>query len=149
MQGVGRSAAAVQAPPDFFRFVEIQFIFSVYDRCTIKEKKGSDRMFRILVVEDDKNARRLMEAVLTRYGYEPICAKDGVEALEILDLQFIGLQVEGVDDVVLSLALGAGESPGLFVNFDVCIFVKKISGYYSFVIVKNHISTLLFAQTLT
>ena len=55
--------------------------------------KGSDVMFRILVVEDDKNARRLMSAVLSRYGYEPICAADGVEALEILDHKHIDLVV--------------------------------------------------------
>lgn len=48
-------------------------------------------MFRILVAEDDKNARRLMSAVLSRYGYEPICAEDGVEALEILDHKHIDL----------------------------------------------------------
>ena len=46
-------------------------------------------MFRILVVEDDKNARRWMEAVLTRYGYEPTTAADGVEALEVLDHKHI------------------------------------------------------------
>ena len=34
-------------------------------------------MFQIMVVEDDKNVRRLMETVLTRYGYEPIPARDG------------------------------------------------------------------------
>jgi DNA-binding response OmpR family regulator len=50
-------------------------------------------MFRILVVEDDKNARRLMAAVLTRYGYEPVCAADGVEALEILDHKHIDLVI--------------------------------------------------------
>ncbi len=56
-------------------------------------EKGSDEMFRILVVEDDKNARRLMAAVLTRYGYEPVCAADGVEALEILDHKHIDLVI--------------------------------------------------------
>ena len=50
-------------------------------------------MFRILVVEDDKNARRWMEAVLTRYGYEPTTAADGVEALEVLDHKHIDLIV--------------------------------------------------------
>jgi len=50
-------------------------------------------MFRILVVEDDKNARRLMAAVLTRYGYEPVCAADGVEALDILDHKHIDLVI--------------------------------------------------------
>ena len=48
-------------------------------------------MFRILVVEDDKNTRRLMSAVLTRYGYEPLLAVDGVEALEILDHKHVDL----------------------------------------------------------
>ena len=50
-------------------------------------------MFRILVVEDDKNARRLMAAVLSRYGYEPVCAEDGEEALEILDHKHIDLVI--------------------------------------------------------
>ncbi len=48
-------------------------------------------MFQILVVEDDKNVRRLMAAVLTRYGYEPTLACDGVEALEVLDRKHIDL----------------------------------------------------------
>ncbi|MBQ5612080.1 MAG: response regulator transcription factor [Clostridia bacterium] len=48
-------------------------------------------MFQILIVEDDKNARRLMEAILTRYGYEPITACDGVEALEIMDRKHVDL----------------------------------------------------------
>ncbi len=48
-------------------------------------------MFRILVVEDDKNTRRLMEAVLSQNGYEPVPACDGVEALEILDKKHIDL----------------------------------------------------------
>ena len=50
-------------------------------------------MFQILVVEDDKNARRLMEAVLTRYGYEPITACNGEDALEILDHRHVDLIV--------------------------------------------------------
>ena len=48
-------------------------------------------MFRILVVEDDKNTRRLMSAVLIRYGYEPLLAADGVEALGILDHKHVDL----------------------------------------------------------
>ncbi len=48
-------------------------------------------MFQILVVEDDKNVRRLMAAVLTRYGYEPILAGDGLEALDILDRKHVDL----------------------------------------------------------
>ena len=42
-------------------------------------------MFQILVAEDDKNTRRLMEAVLKEHGYHPILARDGLEALKLLD----------------------------------------------------------------
>lgn len=42
-------------------------------------------MFNIMVVEDDKNARKLMETVLSRGGYTPISAEDGEKALEALD----------------------------------------------------------------
>lgn len=42
-------------------------------------------MFRILVVDDDANTRKLRAAVLKQYGYEPILASDGKEALEVLD----------------------------------------------------------------
>jgi DNA-binding response OmpR family regulator len=48
-------------------------------------------MFHILVVEDNANTRRLMEAVLTQHGYQPILAADGVEALEILDKKHVDL----------------------------------------------------------
>ena len=48
-------------------------------------------MFQILVVEDDKNVRRLMETVLTRYGYEPLLAADGYEALAVLDHKHVDL----------------------------------------------------------
>ena len=48
-------------------------------------------MFRILVVEDDVNTRKLMQAVLSQNGYEPVPAADGVEALDILDKKHIDL----------------------------------------------------------
>jgi len=48
-------------------------------------------MFKILVVEDDANTRKLMAAVLYQNGYEPILAKDGVDALEIMDTHHVDL----------------------------------------------------------
>ena len=48
-------------------------------------------MFRILVVEDDVNTRKLMQAVHSQNGYEPVPAADGVEALDILDKKHIDL----------------------------------------------------------
>ncbi|MGE5676830.1 MAG: response regulator transcription factor [Pseudomonadota bacterium] len=42
-------------------------------------------MFNILVVEDDKNLRKLMSAVLRQNGYNVLDAGDGTEALDIID----------------------------------------------------------------
>ena len=50
-------------------------------------------MFNILVVEDDFNTRRLMCAVLERYGYHPIPATDGVDALEQMDKKHVDLVI--------------------------------------------------------
>lgn len=48
-------------------------------------------MFDILVVEDDRSTRLLMEAVLRRGGYNPILAVDGLDALEIMDHKHVDL----------------------------------------------------------
>ncbi len=50
-------------------------------------------MFKIMVAEDDKNTSKLMKAILTRGGYEVVCASDGAEALEMMDRQHIDLIV--------------------------------------------------------
>lgn len=50
-------------------------------------------MFNILVVEDDKNLRRLIQAVLKQNGYSVYAAKDGIEALELLDQNYIDLMI--------------------------------------------------------
>ena len=50
-------------------------------------------MFHILVVDDDKNFRRLMKAVLESNGYTVTTAADGEEALRALDQEHIDLAV--------------------------------------------------------
>ena len=50
-------------------------------------------MFSILVVEDDKNTAKLMDAVLQQNGYEVIPAKDGLDALDQMDSHHIDLIV--------------------------------------------------------
>lgn len=50
-------------------------------------------MFNILVVEDDASTRRLMETVLTQNGYRAQLARDGVEALELMDRTQVDLIV--------------------------------------------------------
>ena len=50
-------------------------------------------MFNILVVEDDVNTRRLVCTVLERYGYHPIPATDGVDALEQMEKKHVDLVI--------------------------------------------------------
>ncbi len=50
-------------------------------------------MFNILVVDDDKNIRRLIQAVLETENYTVSCAADGLEALNVLGEQHIDLIV--------------------------------------------------------
>ncbi len=50
-------------------------------------------MFQILVAEDDKSLRRLIETFLIKNGYTVHCACDGNEALDILDKEHIDLIV--------------------------------------------------------
>lgn len=50
-------------------------------------------MFQIMVVEDDINARRLMQAVIEQNGYAAIPASDGAEALALMDKKHVDLIV--------------------------------------------------------
>ena len=53
-------------------------------------------MFHILIVEDDKNLRRLMEAVLTQNGYHVVPANDGQEALDLLESVYVDLIISDI-----------------------------------------------------
>ena len=50
-------------------------------------------MFQILVADDDKNIRRLFQAVLEEAGYRVHTAANGEEALAVLDREYIDLVV--------------------------------------------------------
>ena len=50
-------------------------------------------MFKILVVEDDENTRKLIRAVLKRSKFEVLLAEDGVVALELMDSEHVDLVV--------------------------------------------------------
>ena len=80
-------------------------------------------MFSILVVEDDDNARRLMETVLRHGGYEAIIAADGAEALERMrerhvDLAVVDLMMPRMDGYEFTEALRRyrDETPVLMVT---------------------------------
>ena len=48
-------------------------------------------MFRILVVDDDKNTRKYIGAVLEENNYTVFTAQDGEEALDIIDREYVDL----------------------------------------------------------
>lgn len=50
-------------------------------------------MFRILVVDDDRNTRRLMRAVLEEARYEVVTAENGEDALRVMDETHVDLVV--------------------------------------------------------
>ena len=50
-------------------------------------------MFRILVAEDDRGTRRLMQDTLTDAGYEPMLAADGMQTLGLLAEKHVDLLI--------------------------------------------------------
>lgn len=50
-------------------------------------------MFNILVVDDDKNTRRLFKAVLESENYTVFTASNGLEALDVMDQEHVDLVV--------------------------------------------------------
>lgn len=72
-------------------------------------------MISILVVEDDKHVRRLLEAVLKREGYDVFTAEDGHKALDVLDAQHIDLiildiMMPGMDGYEFAAEVRAADS---------------------------------------
>ena len=78
--------------PCGFSFEFIFSLLSVILKTDNRDYKEHD-MFKIMVTEDDRNTSKLMKAIITRGGYEVVCAADGVEALELMDRQHIDLIV--------------------------------------------------------
>lgn len=50
-------------------------------------------MFKVLVVEDNKNLRKLMTTYLKRNNYETLEAEDGEQALDIIDKNHVDLMI--------------------------------------------------------
>lgn len=53
-------------------------------------------MVRILVAEDDRNANKLICAVLRKAGYEPLPAANGEEALDVLETNHVDMLISDV-----------------------------------------------------
>ncbi len=50
-------------------------------------------MFNILVVDDDKNTRLYFKALLENEKYNVFLAKDGIDALDVLDIEHVDLAI--------------------------------------------------------
>ena len=68
--------------------VSFQFSLDRYTHCEV-----TGLMVHILVVDDDKNTRRLLQAVLEHDGYQVLTAENGEDALAVMDTQHIDLVV--------------------------------------------------------
>ena len=53
-------------------------------------------MFNILVVEDDKNLRKLITTCLKKENYQTYEAINGIEALEVMDKNYIDLIITDI-----------------------------------------------------
>lgn len=53
-------------------------------------------MFKILIVEDDKELSQLFQKVLEKNGYQIKCASDGLQALKTLDTTYIDLIISDI-----------------------------------------------------
>lgn len=53
-------------------------------------------MFNVLVVDDSDSIRKLMTTYLVRDGYNVLAASDGLEALNIIDLEHVDLMIADI-----------------------------------------------------
>lgn len=61
---------------------------------------------KILIVDDEKNFRELLKAILKKRGYEAHCAKNGLEAVKMMDVDYYDivitdLMMDGMDGMEL------------------------------------------------
>ena len=72
--------------------VYVQLISRLYNRPV----EGCLPMFKVLVVEDDRDLRQLFARVLQRSGYETLEAGDGQQALEVRGRGYVVVSVSDV-----------------------------------------------------
>lgn len=78
-------------------------------------------MIRILIVEDDENIAKMIEAVLSIGGYEGIVCSDGERALrrlltESFDLALLDVMLPGLDGFEILERLNGREVPVIFLT---------------------------------
>ncbi|MBQ8813228.1 MAG: response regulator transcription factor [Lachnospiraceae bacterium] len=78
-------------------------------------------MIRILIVEDDENIAKMIEAVLSIGGYEGIVCNDGAQALhklltESFDLALLDVMLPGLDGFEILEGIQGREVPVIFLT---------------------------------
>lgn len=79
-------------------------------------------MYRIFVIEDDDAINRLLCMNLSIAGYEPIPAKDGLEALKMIqngerfDVAIVDVMLPGIDGFHLMEPLKAHGIPVIYLT---------------------------------
>lgn len=73
---------------------------------TIRDNCGDHMKKKIIIVDDEKMIRNMLETAFTREGYDVICAESAEEALEILptfkaQVMFLDLKLPGMDGMDL------------------------------------------------
>ena len=59
-------------------------------------REGTDKMFKILIAEDDNELSGLFQKVLEKQGYQVLCASDGKEALDLIESEYIDLIITDI-----------------------------------------------------
>ncbi len=77
-----RAAMMAKGVLDYFVKDNIRVVSSLV---TLINRISKNEDFNILIVDDSKAARKMLAGFLRRYGFHTIEAKDGLEALDIID----------------------------------------------------------------
>lgn len=78
---------------------------------------------RILIAEDDMISRRVLERILTKWGYEVVSTRDGAEAWEILksgdtpSIAILDWEMPEIDGIELIRRIRANQSSGYIYTF--------------------------------
>lgn len=90
LNATARSAAAFRSPAFSAHVLPV-------------EGGGPRETHRILVADDDRMSRRILEAYLTKLGHVVVTAEDGLAALRVMELQRYGQHENRVDLILLDL----------------------------------------------
>ncbi|MEX0591345.1 MAG: sigma-54 dependent transcriptional regulator, partial [Xanthobacteraceae bacterium] len=101
---------------------------------------------RVLVVDDDPVQRRLLDAMLRRFEYEPVLAEGGEEALKLLDTPDHG----GIGCIVLDLVMPELDGLGVLARLrergvDVPVIVQTAQGSIDTVVTAMRAGAVDFA----